>query len=127
VNYILDTHTLIWFLEGDDFLSENARKIIENEDHTKHISIVSLWEIAIKISLGKLALSTTLNDFLILLSTTEIKVLPISYAHILLVSQLEFLHKDPFDRIIIAQAQAEQLTIVGKDGNFSLYEVALYW
>jgi PIN domain nuclease of toxin-antitoxin system len=127
VNYILDNHTLIWFLEGDDFLSENARKIIENEDHTKHISIVSLWEIAIKISLGKLALSTTLNDFLILLSTTEIKVLPISYAHILLVSQLEFLHKDPFDRIIIAQAQAEQLTIVGKDGNFSLYEVALYW
>jgi PIN domain nuclease of toxin-antitoxin system len=107
VNYILDTHALIWFIEGSDNLSEQAKKAIENESATKYISIASLWEIAIKISLGKLILNKPLEIFLSELTQTHIKILPITLAHILRISKMDYLHKDPFDRIIIAQGLEE--------------------
>ncbi|MCF0038472.1 type II toxin-antitoxin system VapC family toxin [Dyadobacter fanqingshengii] len=121
MNIILDTHTLIWFFEGDANLSAKALQAIENTENKKYVSIASLWEMAIKISLGKLYLQKPLDIFLSDLIKSDIEVLQISIAHVLQVSQLEFFHKDPFDRIIVAQAITEQFWIVTKDPNFPLY------
>ena len=126
MNCILDTHTLIWFLEGNQLLSLNAREAIENQSHTKYISIASLWEIAIKMSLGKLILRKPLAEFLSDVSLTEFEILQINFSHILRISQLDFLHKDPFNRVIISQSLEEGLTIISKDENFPLYNVDLY-
>jgi PIN domain nuclease of toxin-antitoxin system len=127
VNYILDTHTLIWFMEGNAFLSENARRAIEDEENVKYISIASLWEIAVKISLGKLKLKKKFDSFLYDLSQTNIKILPITISHIIRVSTLEFIHRDPFDRLIICQSLEENFNIIGKDQHFSRYNVGLFW
>jgi len=104
----------------------NAREAIENQSHTKYISIASLWEIAIKMSLGKLILRKPLAEFLSDVSLTEFEILQINFSHILRISQLDFLHKDPFNRVIISQSLEEGLTIISKDENFPLYNVDLY-
>ena len=127
MNYILDTHALIWFMEGSSNLSETAREAIENESNTKYVSIASLWEISIKISLGKLILKRPLELFLAELTQTPIRILPITLAHILQISKMDYLHKDPFDRIIIAQGLKEGFSIISKDPNFPFYKVDLYW
>jgi PIN domain nuclease of toxin-antitoxin system len=127
VNYLLDTHTLIWFLEGDSSLSKKASHTIEDESRQKYISIASLWEIGIKLSLGKLMLKGSFENFLNELAQTDIQILPISPSHTLLVSQLEFFHKDPFDRLIISKSLEDNLTVIGKDPNFPLYNVILHW
>lgn len=128
MNIILDTHALIWFFEGDANLSEKALEAIENVENKKFVSIASLWEIAIKTSLGKLTLQKPLDLFLSELIKSDVEVLQISFAHILLVSQLDFFHKDPFDRIIIAQAITEQFWVATKDPNFPLYHhLNIYW
>lgn len=127
MNYILDTHTLIWFMEGDVFLSTNAKRAIEDERNTKYVSIASLWEIAIKISLGKLLLKKPLEEFLNNLSQININILPLKFSHFVRISKLEFIHKDPFDRIIICQSLEENLSIIGKDQNFPAYGVNLFW
>ncbi|MCF2489655.1 type II toxin-antitoxin system VapC family toxin [Dyadobacter sp. CY347] len=127
MNIILDTHALIWFFEGDANLSEKARLAIENSENKKYVSIASLWEIAIKISIGKLFLQKSLDIFLADLEMSGIEVLPISTSHVRHVSQLEFFHKDPFDRLIIAQGIIEQFPVVTKDENFQLYPVNVHW
>ena len=127
MNYLLDTHALIWFLEGDSLLSRKAAKAIENENNQKYVSIASLWEIGIKFSLGKLELKKTFEIFLMELSQTDILILPISPSHTLRLSKLEFLHKDPFDRMIISQSLEENLAVIGKDPSFPLYNIDLYW
>jgi PIN domain nuclease of toxin-antitoxin system len=127
LTYLLDTHTLIWFFEGDVSLSTKATLAIEDEDSQKYVSIASLWEIGIKLSVGKLKLKGSFASFLNELASTDIQILPISPLHALRVSQLEFFHKDPFDRLIISQSLEDNLTVIGKDPNFPLYNTALYW
>lgn len=127
MNYILDTHALIWFMEGSDSLSLNARRIIEDKNTKKYISIASIWEIAIKISIGKLVLQKPLEDFLGELLQSELIVLPITFGHILKLSSLHFFHKDPFDRIIVSQALEENHSIITKDPNFAFYKPVLIW
>jgi PIN domain nuclease of toxin-antitoxin system len=127
VNYLLDTHTLIWFLEGNTTLSPNAREAIEDQQNVKYISIASIWEIAIKVSLNKLTFQKSFQDLLMELTGSELKILPISLSHIIRISNLQFFHKDPFDRIIIAQSLEEGFPIIGKDPNFPLYHVDILW
>lgn len=127
MRFLLDTHTLIWFLEGDRSLSVKALNAIESEENQIFISIASLWEIGIKLSLGKLELKTTFDDLIKELFLTNIQILAISPAHILRVSRLEFFHKDPFDRLIISQSLEDNLPVIGKDPNFPLYNTFLYW
>lgn len=127
MKYILDTHTLIWFLQGNDTLSKKAKSIIEETDSEKYVSIASIWEIAIKLSLGKLVLAKSLEDFLYDLSQAEIVILPIKLSHTLRVSTLEFFHKDPFDRLIIAQSIEENFEILTRDPNFPAYGVITRW
>lgn len=127
MKYILDTHTLIWFLQGNDALSRKAKSIIEETDSQKYVSIASIWEIAIKLGLEKIVLAKSLEDFLFDLSQTKIAILPIKLSHTLRVSTLEFFHKDPFDRLIIAQCIEENLEVLTRDPDFPSYDIVTHW
>ena len=124
---LLDTHTLIWFIDGSDQLSQRARQEIETENANNFVSIASFWEIAIKVSLGKLELKTTFNQINNKLIENGFEVLPITFEDTLVISSLPLHHRDPFDRIIIAQAMTNNITIVSKDRQFSLYGVKVIW
>ena len=104
MNYLLDKHTLIWFLNGNQNLSIAAKDIIENKEATVFVSIVSLWEISVKISLKKLTLHTSYDNFKAAIELNNIKILGITFEDTLIVSNLPFFHKAPFDRLIISQA-----------------------
>lgn len=124
--YLLDTHILIWFLHNDAKLSKQALEIIETADVV--VSIATIWEIAIKTSLGKLTLAEPFADFFPKqLQINDIKVLDASIEHLKKVNQLEFIHRDPFDRLIIAQAIVEDMILISKDTVFADYGVSLLW
>ena len=127
MKYILDTHTFIWFMEGDIQLSDTVSEIIEDSRCSKFISTASIWEIAIKLSVGKLGLRKSLNRILFDLSQSNINLLEVSLPHIIRVSTMELIHRDPFDRMIIAQALEENAIILGKDPHFTTYNVKLVW
>ena len=121
---LLDTHIFIWLIEGDPNLSQTARQAIEDENNTLHLSIVSLWEITIKTSLGKLELAIPLEQIVInFILPSGIEILPIHLPHLLLLQTLPFHHRDPFDRLLISQAKSETLTLVSEDRMFEQYEV----
>lgn len=122
---LIDTHILIWFLEGNKLLSKSRRQIIANPQNDIFISIVSLWEMAIKISIGKLTLAKPLADVLKQIAIDDFEILPIAPEHTFQVSILPFHHRDPFDRIIIAQAQLENLTVITDDGEFGDYGIKI--
>lgn len=127
-SYLLDTHTLLWFLNGDVQLSSKAKETIIVPQNKCFISIASLWEIAIKIKLGKLTLQFELQELVLYLNRSNIELLPIAFEHILETVDLEDQHRDPFDRIIIAQAKFEKLVIITKDTNFHKYQsIKLLW
>lgn len=127
MNYILDTHTLIWFLEGDENLSKNSLNHIQDLQNSCFVSSASLWEMAIKISLQKLKLNTSFQHLPELIWDNGLEILPIEFEHFLKISSLPFYHKDPFDRIIIAQSLLENFRIIGKDENFEQYGIKLIW
>jgi len=110
-SFILDTHTLIWFLNGDDQLSKPAREAIEQQQNDKYVSVASLWEIAIKISLRKLDFAG-FSGLANLIAENGFEILPITFEHTLKVAELKFIHGDPFDRILISQALVDHLAIV---------------
>ena len=125
---LLDTHTLLWFVEDAAALSDRARAAIEDLDNTPAYSIASVWEMAIKVSLGKLAMSRPLYpEFARLLQERGFQQLPISYRHASEVARLPRHHRDPFDRLLIAQASVENLPIVSVDEAFDDYAVTRLW
>lgn len=122
---LIDTHILIWFLEGNKLLAKSRRQIIADPQNDIFVSIASLWETAIKISLGKLTLAKPLADVVKQIDAEDIEILPIAPAHTLQVSVLPFHHRDPFDRMIIAQSQIENLEVMTDDSDFGSYGVKL--
>ncbi len=125
---LLDTHIFIWLIDGNPKLSQTARQAIEDESNTLHLSIVSLWEITIKTSLGKLELAIPLEQiFINFILPSGIEILPIHLPHLLILQTLPFHHRDPFDRLLISQAKSEILTLVSEDGMFEQYEVEILW
>ncbi|MBD1420675.1 type II toxin-antitoxin system VapC family toxin [Sphingobacterium chuzhouense] len=127
MNLLLDTHAFIWFMEGDPHLSDNSRDAIANIRNNCFLSIASLWEIAIKHSLGNLKLASDFSLITEFLENNQIDILPISFSHLQKLLILEYHHRDPFDRIIISQAMIEKLTIISKDENFPKYNATLLW
>ncbi len=127
MNKLLDTHTFIWFIEGDVQLSEKAKDSIEKNDTINFISIASLWEIAIKISLGKLELKTNFSGISELILDNGFQVLPITIEDTLTLSKLPFHHRDPFDRILISQSLTKKLLLISKDSIFNEYGITLIW
>jgi PIN domain nuclease of toxin-antitoxin system len=127
MDLLLDTHTLIWFLNGDEKLSDHVRDAIENPNNSKIVSIGSIWEISIKISLDKFRFSKGFKRFLEMVDENGFELLPITFEHVLIVSTLEFIHRDPFDRLLIAQCKNDNLTIATKDENIRKYNIPTIW
>jgi PIN domain nuclease of toxin-antitoxin system len=128
MKYLLDTHTLIWFIGGEASLSAAVRELIENEENEVFVSIASLWEIAIKFSLGKLNLARPFDElFPAQLITNDIQLLSITPEHLSTLCTLPFHHRDPFDRLIIAQALVEKMSVLGVDAAFDFYDVKRIW
>ncbi len=125
--YLLDTHTLIWFLEDNPSLSTKAKSRIEDLENDILVSLMSLWEISIKISVGKLKLAFSFDQFIKSISKGGFSFLYLETTHILFIETLPFHHKDPFDRMLIAQGITENLPIISKDGRFDAYSVERVW
>lgn len=117
MDILLDTHTLIWFLNGDNKLSNKVKDSIEDQNNFKVVSIASIWEIAIKISLDKFRFPKGFNSFLQLVDESGFDILPITFEHTIVLATLEFIHRDPFDRMLVAQCKADDFVIATKDDN----------
>lgn len=125
---LLDSHTFLWFIAGDDRLSERAREVLSDGETEALLSVASLWEIVIKVSLGKLELARPFPELIPQqLDENEIELLPIDPSHLSVLLDLPFHHRDPFDRLIIAQAISEGLTVLSGDGEFRQYPVRVVW
>jgi PIN domain nuclease of toxin-antitoxin system len=122
MSFLLDTHILLWWLEDDPTLSAEAKTTIQNPDNFIFVSAASVWEMSIKKSLGKLKIP---NNLLEVIEENEFQVLAVTAEHGLKVGELPYHHKDPFDRILIAQALHEGFTIISRDGKFKLYDAPL--
>jgi PIN domain nuclease of toxin-antitoxin system len=128
MSLLLDTCTLLWFLSSDPKLSNLARSAIEEPSNIRWISPVCLFEIAIKVRIGKLKLAAPFASiFPIKLSEADIQLLPLESSHIEPLTTLPFHHKDPFDRLIAATALVERLTLISADSAFDAYGVTRLW
>jgi len=124
---ILDTHTFLWFINDSPELSNSAAELIES-DVDLWISIASLWEISIKVNLNKLDLPDEFDRFIPhQIAINGIEILPINLQHLIALTKLPLHHRDPFDRILIAQAIAENVPIISIDKKFDLYGVNRQW
>ena len=124
MNYLLDTHVFLWMLSAPDRINEKATKILRNPNTAVYVSAVSAVEISIKKKLGKLEAPDGLADEIKLRGLLE---LPLRYAHGEAMQNMPDHHADPFDRMLIAQAQSEGLTIITHDEKFGKYPVTLLW
>ncbi len=124
---LLDTHALIWFLESDTRLSDTARKAIQQTDALLAVSIVSLWEMAIKVSTGKLTLAHSLADVFKRLATIEFELLHIHPDDLLLLSAMPFHHTDPFDRLLVAQSLRLNFSFISRDVALDSYGISRIW
>jgi PIN domain nuclease of toxin-antitoxin system len=128
MNLLLDTHTFLWFIEGSVQLSATARKLIDDLANQSFVSVASVWEIAIKVSTGKLILHQPFEEFIPnQLTNNGFELLNIELGHTNLIATLPFHHRDPFDRMLIAQALHEQMPIIGSDAAFDAYGVTRLW
>ena len=128
MRYLLDTHTLLWFIADDRRLSDNARELIESQSNDIFISTASLWEIAIKVNIGKLVLDKPFEQvFPEELRLNNIEILDITVDSLIKLTTLPYHHRDPFDRLIIAQALVGYFPIIGVDENFDTYGVSREW
>lgn len=118
---LLDTHALLWWLADDEALREDARSAIAEGQNAVFVSAASAWEISIKRSLGKLEAPSDLEEQV---ESNGFDPLPIDLAHATVAGSLPRHHDDPFDRVLVAQAQAEGLTLVTRDPRFALYGIA---
>lgn len=125
---LLDTHTFLWFIEGNLNLSDTAINLIEDEGNQRFLSIASLWEMSIKVSIGKLTLGMKLTELVAQQAYSNgIELLEIQPGHLDELTEMPFHHKDPFDRLIIAQSIVESMAVMSKDSAFRSYPVTLLW
>lgn len=125
---LLDTQAFLWFITDNPRLSATVSSAIEDPANTIHVSLASAWEIAIKTSLGKLIVAEPISVLLPReLNRNGFHSLPIELAHIIAIADLPFHHRDPFDRLLIAQAMVEQLTVASSDAAFDPYPISRLW
>lgn len=125
---LLDTNAFLWFISGSDRLSGKARSHIADFNNNLLLSTASLWEIAIKTSLGKLEMLSPFDQLIpAQLEKNAIDILSIELDHISKIIELELIHRDPFDRLIIAQGIAEQIPVITSDTMFDKYPVEIIW
>lgn len=119
MRYLLDTHMFIWSIEGNHRLKPDTRDIIRDKSNIVFLSIISVWEIAIKVMLKKLKLDIPITK---ILKNLEFEILPIKLDHVLALLKLPPIHKDPFDRMLVAQAKSEKLTLLTDDPKVKRYQ-----
>jgi len=127
MNFLIDTHVLLWYLEGNGSLPGKIRNNIDNSENNIFISIGSFWELAIKLASGKIDTKITLAQIEEDINKREFEILHISFQHLDALMGLPKVHGDPFDRLIIAQAITESLTILSADRHFKDYPVDVIW
>jgi PIN domain nuclease of toxin-antitoxin system len=125
--YLLDTHSAIWFFNGDEALSQTANNIIRDLSNDVYISMTSAWELAIKIGIGKLDFAGKTAGFIRLAEKNKITLIPITTSHLTVLESLPMIHRDPFDRLLVATAIAEQMTLITADANIARYDVPQVW
>ncbi|MEO9004551.1 MAG: type II toxin-antitoxin system VapC family toxin [Ginsengibacter sp.] len=124
---LLYTRSFIWFMDGDNSLPEKSVNAIKNINNKCFISVASLWEIAIKLSLKKIELQSDFNKINHFITDNDIDILSVTFDHLQKLLTIPFYHRDPFERIIIAQGLSEDFTIVAKDKNFGSYTDTILW
>jgi len=127
MKYLLDTHVLLWFLSQQNKISNQVLEQCSDPNNQPYFSLISIWEIQIKHQLGKLTLDIPIQKIIQTAKEKNILSLDIKEQHILLLDNLPYHHKDPFDRLIVAQAKAEKMTLISVDKVMKLYDVNLFW
>ena len=128
MRYILDTHTLLWIVDDNPKLGDEAKTIYLNDHNDIFASIASIWEMAIKISLNKLNIPGTLSEFVKdHIRGNKIDIINIELNHLYQLENLNYFHRDPFDRLIIAQAIAENIPVISSDKAFDDYPIQRIW
>ena len=125
--FLLDTHTAIWFFNGNNLLSATSKEIILDSSNIKYLSIASAWEVAVKLSIGKLNITGKTADFIQDVETNGFTLLPIKPSHLAALESLPLIHRDPFDRLLIATAIAEHMTLITHDENIAQYKISQIW
>ena len=123
----MDTHAVLWFLSDAEKLSETAFGAVLDPSNEKYVSLASVWEFAIKLSIGKLRFEGGVEGFLKILDESGFGLLPIKGKHIARLENLPFHHRDPFDRMLVAAAMVEGMSIVSGDSNLWQYGVPVVW
>jgi PIN domain nuclease of toxin-antitoxin system len=127
MQFLIDTHILIWYLDGNPILPVKIRESIDDENNKVTISIVSLWELAIKLNIKKIETTIKLLEIEAYIAQREFKLLSISFKHLNALSTLPSHHRDPFDRLLIAQAIIENMAIITADRQFESYPINIIW
>lgn len=122
MNLLLDTHVVLWWLDNPNLLSQQAVAAIERLENNIIVSVVSAWEIAIKKTLGKLEAPENLKE---MIADAGFQWLPITYEHVWKIKYLPLHHEDPFDRLLVAQANVENLTLVTRDSHVKAYTIPI--
>jgi PIN domain nuclease of toxin-antitoxin system len=127
MNLLLDTHVFLWYISGDKQLPDRIVQSINDTTNRCYISIATIWEIVIKLSIDKLELKGGLNTIEEFLLNNDFEILPIDFDDTKKLLSLEFHHRDPFDRMIISQALTTNAVIVTKDKLFKKYDIKVLW
>ena len=125
---LMDTHSFLWFVDGNEKLSITAKETIEDSANNKFLSIASLWELAIKLSIGKLGITQPFEKFIPQqLQTNGFQLFEITFEHLVKTTRIPFHHRDPFDRLLAAQCPTEDIPIISADSIFDDYAVRRLW
>nr|WP_228017023.1 type II toxin-antitoxin system VapC family toxin [Synechocystis sp. LEGE 06083] len=125
VKLLFDTHIILWYLEGNTNLNRNLIPVIKNPQNKLHASMASLWEVSIKVGLGKLLLDRPFCELKENLKENDFKIIDITFSDTLCNESLPLHHRDPFDRILISQAISRSMTLVSQDSKFKQYPVKI--
>lgn len=127
MKFLLDTNAFLWAATFDPRLSARANQILNDASNDFYLSVVSLWEVTVKVQIGKLQIPQDLGAFLQRTLNRELTILPIQPEHVLNLSKLPLLHRDPFDRMLVAQSMSESVAILSSDRKLRQYEVEIIW
>ena len=128
MNILVDTHIFLWWHSMPEKLPLHFRQHYEDQQTTIYLSVASIWKIQIKLQIGKLRLNQSLETILNLQQTAnQLQILPIALRHVLNLARVPLIHKNPFDRLLIAQAMTHGITLASDDSNFAQYGVSLLW
>ncbi|MCL1864607.1 MAG: type II toxin-antitoxin system VapC family toxin [Spirochaetes bacterium] len=127
MKYLLDTHVVLWIAENSPYLTDKVKKVILDKNTEKYVSIVSAWEVAIKLGTNKLRLDGGLMEFFRMIDDNGFFILSLEREYLQLLSVLPCHHKDPFDRLIVATAITENMILITTDENLYKYDVTYLW